>query len=213
VGGAQDRVLAGGGWAQVNATPGDQQLAQGLPVGSTVVVTTSRRRGEVGHVAAARVTNEGVQWADLQGPTVPTTTQIPPEVASAAPKGAAAIDPAGRVIDPQASPVLKTSRTGRCPPCCHPSPTVPRHPPRSSPAARLATDSAAAHQVYRDERASSTTAHSHFVYKVSQWSATLGSTHQFVAPIGDFALSRNTSVSGFSFTDSASNSRTCARNR
>jgi hypothetical protein len=56
VDGAQDRLVAGGGWAPVNGATGSQQLADGLTVGSTVVVMTSPLRGDICHVVAAHVT-------------------------------------------------------------------------------------------------------------------------------------------------------------
>ncbi|WP_197376631.1 WXG100-like domain-containing protein [Mycolicibacterium baixiangningiae] len=112
VGGAQDQVVAGGGWAQVNGAAGARQLADGLPVGSTVVVMASPLRGEVGHVVAARVTTEGVRWADPQRPTERTGAHMPPEVASAPSVRAVVIDPQGRVTDPQTWPGVQTSPGG-----------------------------------------------------------------------------------------------------
>ncbi|MGV9802826.1 scabin-related ADP-ribosyltransferase [Mycobacterium sp. NPDC003449] len=111
-GGARDQVVAGGGWAQVNGAAGTQQLADGLPVGSTVVAMTSPLRGEIGHVVAARVTSDGPRWADPQRPTERTGAQVPPEVASAPSVWAVVIDPMGRVVDPQTWPVVQTSSGG-----------------------------------------------------------------------------------------------------
>ncbi|WP_193047682.1 DUF3626 domain-containing protein [Mycolicibacterium baixiangningiae] len=112
VGGAQDQVVAGGGWAQVNGAAGARQLAEGLPVGSTVVVMASPLRGEVGHVVAARVTAEGVRWADPQRPTERTGAHVPPEVASAPAVRAVVINSQGRVIDPQTWPGVQTTPGG-----------------------------------------------------------------------------------------------------
>ncbi|MDV3128456.1 DUF3626 domain-containing protein [Mycobacterium sp. 21AC1] len=111
-GGARDQVVAGGGWAQVNGAAGTQQLADGLPVGSTVVAMTSPLRGKIGHVVAARVTTDGPRWADPQRPTERTGAQVPPEVASAPSVWAVVIDPMGQVVDPQTWPVVPTSSGG-----------------------------------------------------------------------------------------------------